>query len=154
MSLGGTTCRAYGYQGSMKTIFSIPKYLMLIFPHNLSPSLSQSPLRTGFPLRRYHLRRILDNERFEEGFGSWRSVSERAVGPEGVVLNAPAFDDYLSIPEGVKDLSIQHFVSESAVETFTVPILPRAARSDVEGSYACSFEPLAYCLSGEFRAVI
>jgi len=76
------------------------------------------------------------------------------VGPEGVVLNAPSFDEYLGFFQGVKDLAIKQFVSEFTVEAFTVAVFPRAARFDVEGSYACSFEPLAYCLSGEFRAVI
>ena len=76
------------------------------------------------------------------------------MGPEGVVFHSPPFDEYLGFFQGVKDLAIQQFVSEFTVEAFTVAVFPGAARFDVEGWYACSFEPLAYCLGGEFRAVI
>lgn len=74
--------------------------------------------------------------------------------PEGVVFLAPLFDEYLGLPEGEKDLSIEHFVSELAVEALTVAIFPGATGFDVEGSYSCSFKPLTYSLGGEFRAVV
>jgi hypothetical protein len=76
------------------------------------------------------------------------------VRPERVVLNAPSFDQHLRLPECVEDLSIKDFVSELPVEALAVSVLPGAARFDEEGSYACSFKPVAYCLGGEFRAVI
>jgi hypothetical protein len=76
------------------------------------------------------------------------------VGPEGVVFRSPPFDEYLGLPEGVKDLSIKHSVSEFTVETFTEAVFPRATRFDVQGSYSCSFKPLKYSFVGEFRAVI
>lgn len=83
-----------------------------------------------------------------------RPIVQGAVGPEGTVFHSPPFDEYSDFFQGLKDLAIQQFVSELTVEAFTVAVFPRAPRFDVEGSYACSFEPLAYCLSGEFRAVI
>ena len=92
----------------------------------------------------------MDNERFEKGFRSRRSVFERAMGSERVVLNAPSFDDHLGLPDGVEDLSIKDFVSEFSVEAFAVPIFPRAPRFDEEGSYTCSFKPVAYCVGSEF----
>ena len=74
--------------------------------------------------------------------------------PERVVLNAPSFDEHLSLPEAVEDLSIKDLVSELPVEALAVPILPGAPRFDKEGSYTCSFKPPAYCVGSEFRAVI
>ena len=92
----------------------------------------------------------MDNERFEDGFGSWRSVSERAVRPERVVLFAPAPHDDLSLPLSVEDLSIQDFVPELPVEACAVPGLPGAPRFDEEGSNAYSFEPVSYRVCSEF----
>ncbi len=96
----------------------------------------------------------MDNERFEEGFWSRRSVSERAVGPERVVLCTPALDNHLGLPESEEDLSIENFVSELPVEAFAVPVLPGTPRFDEEASHTCSFKPVPYCVCSEFRAVI
>ncbi len=98
----------------------------------------------------------MDDPRCEYGLrGRW-AVVQSAVGSEGIgiVFHSPSFDEYLGLPEGVKDLSIKHFVSEFTVETFTVAVFPRATRFDVQGSYSRSFKPLANSLGGEFRAVI
>jgi len=53
-----------------------------------------------------------------------------------VVFLAPLFDEYLSFLEGVEDLSIQQFVSELPIETFTVSVLPGTAGFDVQGLYS------------------
>jgi hypothetical protein len=76
------------------------------------------------------------------------------VGSEGIVFYSPPFDEYLRLPECVKDLSIQQFVSELTVETFTVAVFPGTPWFDIEGSYPCTVKPLAYSLGSEFRAVI
>ena len=76
------------------------------------------------------------------------------MGSEGVVLNAPAFDQHLGLLECGEDLSIKEFVSERPVEAFPVPILPGASWFDKEGSYTCPFKPVAYRVGSEFRAVI
>ena len=55
----------------------------------------------------------------------------------------PRFDDHLSLSEGVAHLWIEGFVSEFTGETFSVAVFPRAPSFDAEGSYACSFKPLA-----------
>lgn len=69
---------------------------------------------------------------------------------EGVAFVAPPSDDCLSLSQCVEDLPIQHFVSELAVETFTVAIFQGAPESDVEDLRSCSLEPLAHELSGRF----
>ena len=74
--------------------------------------------------------------------------------PERVVLLSPRFYEHLGFLEGIEDLSVEKFVSELAIETFTVSVFPRAAGFDVEGSHSCSIKPLTYRLGGEFRAVI
>ena len=88
------------------------------------------------------------------GLRSGRPIVQRAVRSEGVVFHSPPLDEYLGLSEGVEDLSIQQFVSQFTVETFTVAVFPGAARFNVEGSYSCSFKPLTYRLGGEFRAII
>ncbi len=42
----------------------------------------------------------------------------------------------LSFLEGVEGLSIQQFVSELPIETFTVSVLPGTAGFDVQGLYS------------------
>lgn len=92
----------------------------------------------------------MDDPCRQYGLRSGRTVVQRAVGPEGVVFHSPPLDEYLGLSEGVEDLSIQQFVSEFTVETFTVAVFPGATRFDIEGSYSCSFKPLTYRLRGEF----
>src|SRR5215213_5397230 len=46
-----------------------------------------------------------------------------------VVMPSPAFDDDLSLLQGVEDLSIQQLVSEPGVERLHIPVLPRRAAS-------------------------
>jgi hypothetical protein len=50
------------------------------------------------------------------------------MGPDGVVVDTPAFDRDLRLLERVEDLTVERLVAQSAVERFTVAILPRAAR--------------------------
>jgi hypothetical protein len=76
------------------------------------------------------------------------------VWSEGIVLHSPPFDEYLGLPEGIEDLSIEQFVSEFPVEAFAVAVFPWAARFDIQGPYPRVFQPLANSLGGEFRAVI
>jgi hypothetical protein len=76
------------------------------------------------------------------------------VRPECIVFYSPPFDEYLGLPERVKDLAIQQFVSEFPVEAFAIAVLPRTAGFDIEGSHSGICKPLAYCLSSEFRAVV
>jgi hypothetical protein len=76
------------------------------------------------------------------------------VGPERVVLLAPSLYEHLSFLQGIEDLRVERLVPKLTVETFAVPVLPWTPRFDEKGSYTSSFEPLAYSVGSEFRAVI
>ena len=52
--------------------------------------------------------------------------------PFGVVVDAPTFDDCLGLLQAVKDLAIQAFVPELAVEGLAVAVLPGRTRLDVQ----------------------
>ena len=47
---------------------------------------------------------------------------------DGVVVDAPLFDDDLCLLQGVKDLAIQELVSEAGIEGLAVSVLPRRSR--------------------------
>src|SRR5215204_2270812 len=59
------------------------------------------------------------------------SVAQRGMWPDRIVMPSPAFDDDLSLLQGVEDLSIQQLVSEPGVERLHIPVLPRRAPLDV-----------------------
>jgi hypothetical protein len=40
-------------------------------------------------------------------------------------VDAPLFDQYLGFAQGVKQFTIQQFIPEPGIETFSVAILPR-----------------------------
>jgi len=65
------------------------------------------------------------------------------VWSDGVVIFAPTLDQYLRFAEGLKQFPVQQFISELAVERFTVTVLPRAARRDVQVCCAESRKPPA-----------
>src|SRR6202042_1278519 len=62
----------------------------------------------------------------------WRSVAERRVWTDGVVVNPPAFCQYLHLLQRVEDLAIQELVPQLRVEALAVPVLPRTAGFDIE----------------------
>ena len=92
----------------------------------------------------------MDDQCREYDLRSRWTIVHVAVGPEGVAFRSPPLYEYLSFFKGVEDLSIQQLVSEFPAETLTIAVFSGAARFDVEGSYSCSFKPLACWLSGEF----
>jgi len=47
------------------------------------------------------------------------------VWSDGVVVDAPLFDDDLCLLQGVKDLAIQELVSEAGIEGLAVSVFPR-----------------------------
>ena len=55
----------------------------------------------------------------------WRSIPERCLGPDRVVMTTPALDDDLGLAERVEDLSVEQLVPEAGVEAFDKAILPR-----------------------------
>ena len=60
----------------------------------------------------------------DDAFRRWRPISQRAVRPDGVVVDAPLLDQDLGIPQAVEDFTIQQFVPEPGVEAFAVAVLP------------------------------
>jgi hypothetical protein len=52
------------------------------------------------------------------------------VGPKAVVTMAPLLDQDLGLLQGVKDLEVQEFVPELAVEALAVAVLPGTAGLD------------------------
>ena len=59
-----------------------------------------------------------------------RAVAEGAVGPDLVVLPAPALDADLGLGQGGEDLRIETLVAERAGAGFPRPVLPGTARCD------------------------
>ena len=53
------------------------------------------------------------------------------MGPAGVVLDSPAFDDDLRNEEAGEFFGLEQFVAEPAVEALDERVLPAAARFDV-----------------------
>ena len=64
----------------------------------------------------------------DDGFWRRRPVSQGAVGALSVVVFPPTFDDDLSLPQRVEELSVQQFVPEPGIKAFDVSILPWAPR--------------------------
>jgi hypothetical protein len=63
------------------------------------------------------------------------------MGSEIVVFHSRPYHEYLSFPEEATDLSIQQFVSELTLETFTVAAFPQVPWFDEEGSYSLNGHP-------------
>ena len=54
-----------------------------------------------------------------------RPVSERAVGPDRVVLPSPPFCQYLRLFESVENLAVEQFIPQLPVEALVIAVLPR-----------------------------
>ena len=74
--------------------------------------------------------------------------------PAGVELLAPHLQHHLGFLERVEDLAVEQFVSELAVERFTVAVLPGTAGHDVERLAAYALEPGPEVLRDHLRAVV
>jgi len=69
-----------------------------------------------------HDRPLIDRD---DRFWSRRVAAQCAVWFDGVVVDAPLFDDDLCRLQGVKDLAIQECVSEAGIEAFAVSVFQR-----------------------------
>src|SRR5271169_5746130 len=78
----------------------------------------------------------------QEGWRRWWSVAQRRMRPYRVVVHSPLFDHHLGLLQRIEDLAIQAFISQLAVEAFTVPVLPGTARFDVQRLRAHRRQPL------------
>jgi len=83
----------------------------------------------------------------DDGFRRWGTVSQGAVGPDGVVVAPPCFNHDLGLRQRVEDLAVQQLVTKLRVEAFAISVrlkiaplerffdglTPRATRHDVGG---------------------
>lgn len=83
-----------------------------------------------------------------------RPVLQTAVRSLFVVVAPPTFDDDLRLIQVAEPFHVEAFVSEPTVERFSLRILPRTARLDVECLDAFDSEPRPDLVGDEFGAVI
>ena len=50
-----------------------------------------------------------------------------------VIEDAPSFDNDLRLSQRVEQLAVEQIVAELAIKRFTVAVLPRTDRRDVQG---------------------
>ncbi len=55
----------------------------------------------------------------------WGTVSQGAVGPDGVVMAAPFLDQDLGFAQRAEEFTVEEFIAEAGIEALTVAILPR-----------------------------
>ena len=60
----------------------------------------------------------------QHAFWRWWAVAQGAMGPDGVVMTAPALDQDLSLAQGVKDLPVEQLITEAGVEALAVAVFP------------------------------
>lgn len=70
------------------------------------------------------------------------------------VVVPPAFDDDLSLLEGVEDFTIEQFIAQLGVEALSIAILPGAAGHDVSGLGTDGSNPVSHGLGDKLMAVI
>ena len=68
-----------------------------------------------------------------DGLRRWRSVPEKSVRTNRIVVLPPGFYDDLRLVERVEELDVEAFISELSIEALIVSVLPRASRLDEEG---------------------
>jgi hypothetical protein len=76
------------------------------------------------------------------------------MGPHGIVVAPPAFDDNLGLGERVEDLAIEQLIAQTRIEGLDEAILPWAARRNVGGSRPDSGNPFLHGLGDELRAIV
>jgi hypothetical protein len=74
--------------------------------------------------------------------------------PEVVVLPAPAIDQALGFLHHGKQLGVEKFIPEPAVERLGKVLLPRCFWFDVGGTRAATLAPLPESVGDELRTVV
>ena len=80
--------------------------------------------------------------------------AERPMGSLPVVLVKPSFGSFSCLSDRLEEPPVQAAVSEYAVESLVVTILPRALRLDESCIDAAIFDPLLDFLRHELRTVV
>ena len=76
------------------------------------------------------------------------------MGPDGVVVAPPAFDDDLGFAQRVEDLAVEQFVAQAGVERLDEAVLPGAAWRDVGGRGPHGRDPVLESLGNELRPIV
>ena len=81
-------------------------------------------------------------------------VPQRTVRTNGVVLPTPTLNQDLGFQQGIKDLSVQQFITQLAVETLHVAVLPGTARLNEQRLHTHFGEPLPHAPRRKLRTVV
>jgi hypothetical protein len=76
------------------------------------------------------------------------------MGPNGVVVLAPALDDDLGFSQRVEDLAIEQFVAQASIEALDIAVFPEAARLDIGRLGPDGGDPFLHRLGDKLRPVI
>ena len=76
------------------------------------------------------------------------------MGPYGIVVTAPAFDDDLGFAQRVEDLAVEQLVPQACIEALDVAVLPWTSRLYVRRLGAHSRDPFLKRLGHELRPII
>lgn len=89
----------------------------------------------------------------DDGFRCRWAVAQSTVGPLGVVVFPPLFDQDLRFSKGVEDFSVKQLIPEAGVEALAESVFPGRAVLDVgcHGTHGC--DPVSDGLSNELRTV-
>src|SRR4029450_8688589 len=79
---------------------------------------------------------------------------QRAMRTQGVVIDAPRFDQRAGFGDARKPVLVQAFVAKLPVEAFNKGVLDRLARSDEAQLHAADVGPGVEGAAAEFRAVV
>ena len=76
------------------------------------------------------------------------------MGPDPVVLLPPLLDHDPCLLQRVEDLPIQAFLPQLPIEALAVPVLPRTARLDIQGTGSQSLEPVPQLPGNKLRPIV
>ena len=76
------------------------------------------------------------------------------MGTMSVVVPSPLFDQDRGFFQGVEDLRVQKLISELAIETLAIAVLPRAAGLNEQRADIQPFEPVSDSMSAELWSVV
>jgi len=86
-------------------------------------------------------------------FRGERTVSQRTVGPDGVVVHLPPLNEYLRFQQCLEDLPVEQFNPQLSVERLDIAVLSGRSRLDEQRPHADSIEPITDFPCGELRTV-
>lgn len=81
-------------------------------------------------------------------------VVQAAVRTVVIIIHPPAIRNISQLIDVQEELSIEQFISESAVERLDIAVFPGTARSDVQGLHTRFLQPFLHGLRHKFRAII